>query len=84
MKVAILISALILGACSSMSSSLEELEAEAMVSGDWSEVEKRERILQRQNQGSNMDCPSGMTLVCIDGGAGSECQCVKAKSNRMP
>ena len=84
MKVAILILAVALGGCSSMSTSLEELEAEAMVSGDWAEVEKRERLLARQNNGSDLSCPKDMVKVCVDNGAGNDCLCAKAKTNRLP
>jgi hypothetical protein len=79
MKVAILILALSLGGCSSMSSSLEELEEEAMVSGDWTEVEKRERMLARKNNGSNLSCPKDRVKVCVDIGMGNECHCAKAE-----
>lgn len=80
MKSTIIIAVLILSGCGS-SPSLEELEEEAMISGDWSEVEKRERRLRQQNQVEN-DCESGMTLVCYDQGAGEECVC--RRRGRLP
>jgi hypothetical protein len=65
---------LTLSGCSS-TTTLEELEAEAIASGDWSEVEKRERILRQQKRTPEFDCPEGFALVCVDGGAGEECAC---------
>jgi hypothetical protein len=66
---------LTLAGCSSLTS-LEELEAEAIETGDWSEVERRERVLREQKRTAEFDCPDGMTLVCIDnGGGGEECLC---------
>ena len=36
---------------------LKQLEAQALLSGDWSFVEKRERMETRRNLQSNMQCP---------------------------
>lgn len=80
MKSSILIVVFLLAGCGS-TATLEELEEEAMISGDWSKVEKRERRLRQQNQVEN-DCDSGMTLVCYDKGAGEECMC--RRRGRLP
>jgi hypothetical protein len=71
---------LTLAGCSSLTS-LEELEAEAIATGDWSEVERRERVLREQKRTAEFDCPDGMTLVCIDNGGGEECVC---RRRRVP
>lgn len=76
MKTILLASVLLMTGCSS-TTSLEDLEAEAMVSGDWSEVEKRERQMRAKKQTSEFDCESGMTLVCVDKGSGEECTCLR-------
>ena len=56
--------------------SLEDLEAEAMVSGDWSAVDKREQSLRRRRNIGGPECPDGLTLYCVDDGMGEHCQCV--------
>ena len=48
MKGMALLVLVLLGGCGTYTS-LEQLEATAMLTGDWSEVEKRERIIARRN-----------------------------------
>lgn len=79
MRTVVLILLLSFAGCSS-TSTLEELEAEAMASGDWSEVEKRERILREQKRTAEFRCKEGYTLYCVDKGAGEECIC-RTRSN---
>jgi len=71
-----LASLLWLTGCSS-TTSLEDLETEAMISGDWSEVERRERQMRQQKLTAEFDCKTGMTLVCVDKGSGEECTCLR-------
>ena len=56
---------------------LAELEAEAARTGDWSAVEKHERMSKRM--GLDMggpECRSGHVLVCATKGSRNECGCV--------
>ena len=67
----------LLGGCGGLTS-LEQLEATAMLTGDWTEVEKRERILERRKLRAGPQCSPGRVAVC-EAGAGSErCSCVRS------
>ena len=64
---------------------LEELEDQAMLSGDWSEVEKRERSMRRiarRNASRNIVCPDGNTAVCEVRFGDTRCACVDRQSVR--
>jgi len=43
---------------------LGQLEEEALLTGDWSAVEKRERLEVRRNLHSSMRCPPGTIAYC--------------------
>ena len=62
--------------------SLEQLEAEASVSGDWSAVEKRERILARRAATTGPSCPEGYVSYCERFGGFERCGCVTRTSMR--
>ena len=68
-----------LGGCASFAS-LEELEAQAMLTGDWSAVERRERIIARREAQEAVQCPQGAVAVCTDGIGRSRCSCVRASA----
>lgn len=68
---------LLLGGCGTYTS-LEQLEATAMLTGNWSEVEKRERIIQKRKLRAGPKCPIGMISVCQSGAALNRCACVKS------
>ena len=55
---------------------LEELEDQALVSGNWSEVERRESKIAMRTGRSGVSCPSGTTFVCQRGGVAERCACV--------
>ena len=75
MKGIVLIGLLLLAGCSSMVS-LEQLEAEALVSGDWSKVEQRQRIIERRNLRSSLACPPGKIGYCEVVARNERCKCV--------
>ena len=58
---------------------LELLEARARVSGDWSAVEKRERIIARRDLHTSMSCPNGTIGYCASFGIDKKCRCVERK-----
>ena len=75
----ILMSVLLLAACAGRPT-VEELTSEAMVTGDWSEVEKRERLSARSNALFGKHCPSGRILLCEEHGSGRACECVPSSA----
>jgi len=81
MKGMALLVLLLLGGCGTYTS-LEQLEATAMLTGDWSEVDKRERIIQRRKLRAGHQCPVGMVSVCQAGATLSRCSCVKSDAIR--
>lgn len=61
---------------------LEQLEAEAMITGDWSLVEQRERAIQRRESRQEIACPSGYTAVCESRLGDRRCICGKHENVR--
>ncbi len=64
--------------------SLEQLENEAMLTGDWSEVEKRERLIARkaERQGISHKCPVGYISFCQTYTGHEQCGCVTRQGMR--
>jgi hypothetical protein len=56
--------------------SLEELEHQAMLTGDWSEVEKRERMIMRREARRGIECGDGMIGYCQGSFGRERCTCV--------
>ena len=57
---------------------LEELVAEAELSGDWSRVEQYKRMNKSMNRVDGEDaCANGFVLLCRTKSQQSECACVK-------
>jgi len=64
---------------------LEELEYEALISGDWTEVEKREQLLARKGEKEGQDCPEGLTNICFEQGMKVSCDCLRPRPpSRLP
>jgi hypothetical protein len=73
---AIVLTALVaLAACTSQKT-LEELEQEALATGNWTEVEKREMAQTRRGKNSDKRCPEGFVNVCLESGMSIDCRCV--------
>ena len=73
----IFVVALTLTACAPYMT-LEELEDQAMLTGDWSAVETRERQLQhkaKREAQRRMQCPAGQSVVCLDRFGSTTCGC---------
>ncbi len=66
---------LLLTGCGAMKS-MDQLEAEALLSGDWSAVEQRERQIARRNLNSNLYCPPGKIGYCEADFGREACGCV--------
>lgn len=76
MRTMVLAGVLLLSGCAAYVP-LAELERQAMLSGDWSEVERRERALARRTARNGPDCPIGMISYCEGITSGMRCQCVQ-------
>ena len=72
----ILILALCLLAGCTVGPTLEQLESQALVTGDWSLVEKREAMIARRNMQPSINCPSGYIAVCERYRVRKPCTCV--------
>ena len=73
MRTILILVLLALGGCGTVHT-LEELESEALETGDWSKVKaKEERIARRKG----VQCPDGLLAWCeVPIGTKKECQCI--------
>ncbi len=55
---------------------LEELEAQALETGDWSAVEERERMIAKRKARRPIQCGSGMVSFCQKNVGRLDCQCI--------
>ena len=74
-SIGVVLALCLLGGCGTYYT-LEELEQQAMLTGDWSQVEQRERILARRAQRLRTTCPNGSVNYCENRGDGKRCACV--------
>ena len=82
--VGVLIVGLALVACAPQPT-LEQLEDQAMLTGDWSQVEKRERQIKRRaarDAADNFVCPQDMAAICEKRFGDTRCTCVDRHSMR--
>jgi hypothetical protein len=75
MRLIVLLAVLGLSACGT-SPSMEELEQQAMISGDWSEVEKRERMMMRREARRGPRCADDQISYCQTSFGRDRCACV--------
>lgn len=61
---------------------MEQLEADAFQSGDWSLVEQRERINARRGARHGVQCPDNAINYCESRFGKTNCQCVSTKALR--
>ena len=76
MKGIIILALALLAGCTSYTP-LEQLEDEAMLSGDWSLVEKRERTIAWSQRRLGTQCPGDEIRFCQSAGGGNYCECVE-------
>ena len=74
---------LILMAGCTVSPTMDELEAQAMLTGDWSVVEKREQSIARRKFRNGGDCPHNYMKYCESGLGEKRCTCIKRDSFEM-
>ena len=79
MKAILILMACFLAGCAS-GPSLEQLEQKALVTGDWSAVEARERSIQRRNTRVGISCPSGFVSYCETSMATKRCACLNKEA----
>lgn len=65
----------LLAGCGS-SPTLEQLEAQALRTGDWNLVERRQAILARKQARRGIDCPVGFVSLCQTRSMEQTCACV--------
>jgi hypothetical protein len=79
----ILLLSLFLGACATPPT-MEELEAQAWQTGDWSAVERREDFLARraarQARNTGPMCPDGTIEFCEQRAGDRSCACVSRRA----
>ena len=59
-----------------------ELERQAMLTGDWSAVEKRERQQARRAARSGPSCGRGLVSYCVETGGYDRCTCITGQNLR--
>jgi hypothetical protein len=64
----------VLVSCAS-SPTTEEVEVDAMKTGDWSAVEDRERMNEKMRVAPKLKCPEDLMLICIKNGEHEDCFC---------
>lgn len=80
-KGALIVTLMLLAGCTGFTP-MEDLERQALLSGDWSEVERRERILARRNPTAYLNCPDDTTAICRDDFGSARCGCLKNEDVR--
>ncbi|MGI9270376.1 MAG: hypothetical protein ACR2QT_01275 [Woeseiaceae bacterium] len=85
MKVMKILSVLILAVMAGCAAvpSLEELEEQALLTGDWSAVEKRERAMARRQARQGPTCPAGFFAYCEYRVRDELCTCLTRESISM-
>ncbi len=82
MKVLVLLGVLFLTGCLS-APTLEQLETQAFLTGDWSAVEQRQRIIAKRAARRAIQCPAGYVAFCEKRmGQIQRCGCVNNEQMR--
>jgi hypothetical protein len=83
MKILGIVALCLLAGCAARTP-LAELEEEALMTGEWSEVEKHREMDKRMNRVDiQPDCPNGRTLVCYVQAKQEVCGCVSPRELRQ-
>ncbi|MGI9271439.1 MAG: hypothetical protein ACR2QT_06670 [Woeseiaceae bacterium] len=72
----IILIALVLVAGCAARQSLEELEDEAMQTGEWDAVERREEVVKKSLESRGPGCPPRHTKHCVEEQSGIQCYCL--------
>lgn len=79
MRAILLAGVLLLSGCAA-SVPMAELERQAMLTGDWTAVERRERIMARRAERNGPSCGHGFISYCVNNGGSERCSCVTGQS----
>lgn len=79
MKVGLLVVICFLAGCAAQPS-LEQLEEQALVTGNWSAVEARERTIQKRNSRAGIQCPKGYVGYCERRVVTENCACIDRRT----
>lgn len=79
MKAILLTGALLLSACAAPVP-MAELEAQAMLTSDWTAVERRERQMARRAERVAQNCGPGFVNYCVNFGSDDRCACVAGQA----
>ncbi len=71
-KFVILFGLVIVAGCA-LKPTLEQLEDEAMTTGDWTTVERREELIKERLELTAPGCPVGLTKKCFEEQSGIQC-----------
>jgi hypothetical protein len=75
MKFIILVTLVIVVGCAPRPT-LEQLEDEANVTGDWAAVEHREELVKKHLEATAPGCPVGQSEKCVEEQTGIQCYCL--------
>ncbi len=82
MKVITILALVFLAGCTTYPP-LEQLEAEALVTGDWAAVEKRERVIAWRQQRQGIQGPGQQINFCQKSVGTTRCECVEQDELRL-
>jgi hypothetical protein len=75
MKLVVLFTLVFVASCS-LRPTLEQLEDEASITGDWTAVERREELIKERLEVSAPGCPAPLSKKCIEQQRGIQCYCL--------
>jgi len=82
MKILGLLAILFVAGCAARPS-MQELETQAMFTGDWSAVNSRERSILRRQERMGTECPNNYIKYCSGTGFNPRCSCINRDSYRL-
>ena len=82
MKIATLFALIMLVGCVAQPT-MDELQTQAFLTGDWSAVERREQAILRRDNRQGIQCPAGHVGLCEGRFGDMRCSCVKRSTISM-
>jgi len=76
MNIVILVMLIIVVGCAQRPT-LDQLEDEALVTGKWTTVERREELIKKRLESTAPGCPVGLSKKCFEELSGIQCYCIK-------
>jgi hypothetical protein len=75
MKFVVLLTLVFVTSCS-LRPTLDQLEDEASITGDWEAVERREELIKEDREVSAPGCPAPLSKKCVEEQTGIQCYCL--------